>query len=134
MKIVRNKFLPVVLTLLFPFVVGAQEIVEQVYYENGNTKSITFISGDEVQVVSYYENGNIKEKALYHDMQRDGKFQAWHENGELHLDAQFDENMPEGSWEVYNNLGELVGEATFADGKLVKGSIWDDNGKIIASR
>ncbi len=134
MKKLLSTSLTAMMIFLFPLVIGAQEIVEQVYYNDGNTKSITFKSGNEMLTISYHENGNISEKAYFIDLKKDGVFYQYYEDGSVRLVAEYEEGQPKGSWKSYNQQGEMIGFATFVEGKLVNGSIWDDQGKVIASR
>lgn len=120
--------------MFFPLFLGAQEIVDQVYYESGELQTAVFQVGEDFLLVNYYEDGKLKDKAVFTGTKRNGKFQSWHANGQKHLTGEFVDNKPNGNWKVWNENGDLIGSAQFQEGDLKTGSLMNEMGEVIATR
>ena len=126
----------ILIALLFalPTFIFAQELIKQEYYENGKLRSTSFREGTKYYLLEYYENGKIKEKCVYSEMKRNGKFQSWHQNGIKHMEVEYSNNLPKGDWKMWNDTGKVIGSAKFEHGKLINGAMWDDDGNLLAYR
>jgi len=60
-----------------------------------------------------------------------GPYRAWWPNGQLGTEGQYRYDKAVGLWKGWHPNGKLQGEESFADGRLVKGRYWDQNGKQI---
>ncbi|MEQ8325021.1 MAG: hypothetical protein RIC15_06030 [Vicingaceae bacterium] len=127
-------------TLSFALIVGfallanGQDILAEEYHANGKLKSTIKQFNNEIEVISYHENGNLKQKYYFVDFKRHGKFEVYHANGTKHMAVEYIKNIPNGNWDVWNESGQILASASFENGKLKSGHMWDDEGNPIAAQ
>lgn len=111
-----------------------QDIIERAYYENGQLKTLIHSNGSESIVINYYEDGQIKDRSTYVGLNREGNFESWHSNGKQSVAVSYSNNVPDGQWTSYDENGRMIGSAFFEAGELKGGSMWGNDGRIVASR
>ena len=130
----RKGVILIALTVMLPFLSGAQEVVDKSYYDNGQLQTVVFQVGENFLMTNYFANGQLKDKVIFTGTERNGKFQSWHSNGQKHMSGEFVNNKPSGQWKVWNAEGQIIGSAHFENGNLATGSLWDESGTLIADR
>src|SRR5690554_179640 len=133
------------------------KILEILYYDNGNTKSIGsyFASGGKFGIWKYFfYNGNIyqegeyqqnnkigvwktffnennlAEKANYFRNKKNGEYKSFYKNGNIKDEGKYQENSKIGIWKCYyenENIKE-EGEYKFWDRKVGIWKYYDENG------
>lgn len=134
MKLFMKVFAAGCLTGLFTLTVFSQELVKKESHDNGQVKMTIVQDGERFIMTEYYKNGVRKGMSEFLGSTRDGEFKSWHQNGEIQLVAEYKNGTPSGIWSTYDETGKKLGNATFQDGQLVSGSLWNESGQVIAYR
>lgn len=129
----KNLIFNIALALL-PLGLFAQDLIKQEYYDNGNLKSQIYTQGSSMLVMEYYENGTLKERGTFTEDKKNIKYLSWYSDGSKCLEVSFSDNVPDGKWKMWNEEGLIIGEASYQNGKLIHGAIFNDMGETMASR
>ncbi len=94
----------------------------EMYYENGQIKSITNFDGSKKEGImrSWHPNGKPWSKAKYVDNKKEGHTFYTYKNGQTKYEGNYLHNLKDGKWVAYSKDGDTLRVEKYEKGKLLK--------------
>ncbi len=109
-------------------------LISQERWPDGRLKATRYEEGGRIHFITYHENGKVKEQGCFRDGRRHGVWRQYSESGALIAQAGFRNGRRQGVWEFRNHADVVVGRLTFADGSLLHGEQFNEQGLLLAQR
>ncbi|MBL7964841.1 MAG: hypothetical protein JNM31_13470 [Flavobacteriales bacterium] len=114
--------------------VRGQDMLEQVFHENGRLASTRFQVGAEERFILYHENGRVKETGAYRNGVPTGRWTRSDEDGRVVLLAFFKDGHRTGTWTMRSLDGSFSYTLSFSGGRMKRGEQYDATGDLVAWR
>lgn len=109
-------------------------LLGQERWPDGTLKSTRYQEGDRIHFITYHENGRVKEMGCFRKGRRDGLWRQYSDTGALLAQAGFRDGQRQGVWEFMGHNSTLRGRVVYADGLLLRGEQYDEQGALVAMR
>ena len=110
----------------------AQDGVSRKYHHDGSVKTEYVITGDLVTFSTYSTDGTLQEKGAYLAGKPHGDWQQFNAQGAVTIQGTFSHGLRTGQWSFLQPNGNKAMELQYADGLLVSGEQFDEQGALIA--
>ena len=110
----------------------AQDGISRKYHPDGSVKTEYVITGDLVTFSTFRSDGTLQEKGAYLSGKPHGDWQQFNTQGDVTIQGAFEHGLRTGQWSFLQANGSKAMELQYADGLLISGEQYDEQGALIA--